>query len=247
MRIIKLGGNEIDSTPFLEEFAQVAAAQEQTPVVVHGGGKEIAALQKKLAIEPRFIDGLRVTDEASLQVVEMVLGGTINKRLVRALNSAGAQAIGLTGADLNLMRCEPLRIEQGDLMFVGSITRVNVEALLLFVERRIIPVVAPIGFGADGRPYNINADHVALALATATDADALMFVTNVAGVKIAGSVVQQLTPDDIDRHIASEEISGGMVPKVRAASEALKAGVKSVVICDLNGLQNGTGTVISRR
>ena len=246
MQVIKLGGNEIDSAEFLQNFAQIVAAEEHAPIVVHGGGKEIAALQERLGIVPRFISGLRVTDEASLQIVEMVLGGTINKRLVRTLSNAGAQAIGLTGADLSLLRCEPLRIQQGELMFVGTITKVNVDALKLFTGRRIIPVVAPIGFGADGRAYNINADHAALAIATAADAEALVFVTNVPGVAIDGAVVERLRVEDVEAHIASGQIRNGMVPKARAAAEALAAGVRAVRICDLNGLRGGTGTTITR-
>ncbi len=244
MNVIKLGGNEIDSPEFLQQFAQIIATQSSPPIIVHGGGKEIAALQTRLGIAPRFVEGLRVTDEASLQIVEMVLGGTINKRLVRTLNNAGAQAIGLSGADLNLMRCEPLRIQQGDLLFVGSITHVNADALKLFMKEHIVPVIAPIGVGSDGHAYNINADHVALAVAKAMNADALIFVTNVPGVQLNGAIVSQLTPAEIDEHIASGQISGGMIPKVKSAVEAISAGVKSVVICDLDGLRNGTGTVI---
>jgi acetylglutamate kinase len=244
--VIKLGGNEIDSPEFLSAFAQIIAAQAEPRVIVHGGGKEIAALQAKLGIESRFIEGLRVTDEASLQIVEMVLGGSINKRLVRTFNLAGAQAIGLTGADINLLRAEPLKVAGGDLGYVGHITQVNTATLDQFIAQKTLPVIAPIGFGFDGHAYNINADHAALAIAKAMNAGAIQFVTNVPGVKIDGAVVAQLTPGEIEAHIASGQISGGMVPKVRSATEAIAAGVHRVVICDLDGLKNGRGTIISR-
>jgi acetylglutamate kinase len=242
--VIKLGGNEIDSPDFLAVFAGIIAAMAEPPIIVHGGGKEIAALQAKLGIETRFIEGLRVTDDASLAIVEMVLGGSINKRLVRTFNLAGAQAIGLSGADVNLMRAEPLKVTGGDLGYVGQITQVNTAALQMFLAQKMLPVIAPIGFGFDGHAYNINADHAALAVAKALNADALQFVTNVPGVKIDGAVAWRLTPGEIEAHIASGQIGGGMVPKVRSATDAIAAGVRRVVICDLDGLKNGEGTAI---
>ena len=247
INVIKLGGNEIDAPDFLQAFAQIVAEQTAPPIIVHGGGKEVTALGTKFGLVEQRIEGLRVTDVAYLQVVEMVLGGTINQRLVRTLNLAGAQAIGLSGADVNLMRAEPLRVAGGDLGFVGHVTQVNASVLQMFLAQRIVPVVAPIGFGFDGHPYNINADHAALAVATALNADALMFVTNVPGVKIDGAIVSQLTPAEIEAHIASGQISGGMVPKVRSATQAIAAGVRAVVICDLDGLRNKSGTVIKRQ
>jgi acetylglutamate kinase len=243
--VIKLGGNEIDSPDFLAGFARIVAAMQELPIIVHGGGKEIAALQTRLGIEARFIEGLRVTDDASLAIVEMVLGGSINKRLVRTFNLAGAQAIGLSGADVNLLRAEPLKVTGGDLGYVGHITRVNTAALQMFLAQQMLPVIAPIGFGFDGHAYNINADHAALAVANALYADALQFVTNVPGVQIDGAVALRLTPSEIEAHIASGQISGGMVPKVRSATDAIAAGVRRVVICDLDGLKNGKGTAIS--
>lgn len=247
IRVIKLGGNEIDSAEFLAGFARSVAAQREPPIIVHGGGKEIAALQARMGIEARFIDGLRVTDAASLQIVEMVLGGTINQRLVRTFAQAGAQAIGLSGADLCLLRTEPLKVEGGDLGFVGRITGVNATALHMFLAQKIVPVIAPIGFGVDGGAYNINADHVALAISTALNADALLFVTNVPGVRIDGAIAAKLTAAEAEAHIASGQISGGMVPKVRAALEAVAGGVPSVVICNLEGFEQGKGTALSRR
>jgi acetylglutamate kinase len=224
---------------------QAVAAAPVPPVLVHGGGREITALGNQLGMTEQRIEGLRVTDAAYLQVVEMMLGGIINKRLVRALGMAGTQAIGLTGADLNLMRAEKLAHAGGDLGFVGHIVSVNAKALRAFVESGIVPVVAPIGFGLDGSAYNINADHAALAIARETTADALMFVTNVPGVRLDGAITPHLSPADVEAHIASGQISGGMVPKVRSAVEAVAAGVRSVVICDLDGLRRGGGTVIS--
>ncbi|MBI5879458.1 MAG: acetylglutamate kinase [Chloroflexi bacterium] len=246
LNVIKLGGNEIDSAEFLSAFVQAVAAAPEPPVLIHGGGKEITALGNRLGMVEKRIEGLRVTDADYLQVVEMMLGGVINKRLVRALNLAGANAIGLTGADLNLMRAEKLLNPHGDLGFVGHITTVNGEAIRMFTSRGIVPVVAPIGFGFDGQPYNINADHAALALAQGVNADALMFVTNVPGVKIDGAVVPHLSLADVEAQIASGQINGGMIPKARSAVEAVSAGVRSVVICDLDGLRrSGGGTIIS--
>lgn len=245
--IIKLGGNEIDLAEFLESFAQIVAALPTPPIIVHGGGKEVTALGTKLGLVERRIDGLRVTDEAYLQVVEIVLVGAINKRLVRTLNRAGVQAVGLSGADASLMRAEPLRHPAGDLGYVGQITQVNTHFLQMLLAQNIVPVIAPIGLGGDGCAYNINADHAALAIAKAMDADALLFVTNVPGVKLDGNVIPQLSAREIEAHIASGQISGGMIPKVRAATDAVAAGVRSVVICDLDGVKNGTGTVVSRQ
>ena len=144
-----------------------------------------------------------------------------------------------------LMRAEKLPHAAGDLGFVGRIVSVNAKALHSFVASGIVPVVAPIGFGLDGSAYNINADHAALAIARETAADALVFVTNVPGVKLDGAVVPHLAPAELEAHIASGQISGGMVPKVRSAVDAVAAGVRSVVICDLDGLRRGGGTVIS--
>jgi acetylglutamate kinase len=246
INIIKLGGNEIDSPEFLQGLVPIVAKQSAPPIIVHGGGKEITALGKQFGLIEKRIEGLRVTDEAYLQCVEMAMGGVINHRLVRTLNMAGAQALGLRGGDVNLLRAEPLKIPQGDLGFVGHITQVNTEFLKLLLSQGIIPVIASIAFGFDGNAYNINADHAALAVAKAMNADALLFVTNVQGVKIDGTVISQLTPNEIKTHIASGQISGGMIPKVKSATEAIEAGVRQVVICDLDGLKNNQGTVIKR-
>jgi acetylglutamate kinase len=244
MNVIKLGGNEIDSPEFLQGLVSIVATQSAPPIIVHGGGKEITALGKQFGLVEQRLEGLRVTDEAYLQCVEMAMGGVINHRLVRTLNMAGAKALGLRGGDVNLLRAEPLKIPQGDLGFVGHITHVNSDFLRMLLAQGIIPVIASIAFGFDGHAYNVNADHAALAVATALNADALLFVTNVKGVMIDGVVVAQLTPHEIQTHIASGQISGGMIPKVTAATEAIAAGVKQVVICDLDGLKNNEGTTV---
>lgn len=245
LNVIKLGGNEIDSPEFLQGLVHITAQQSHSPIIVHGGGKEITALGKQFGLVEQRIEGLRVTDEAYLQCVEMAMGGVINHRLVRSLNMAGASALGLRGGDVNLLRAEPLKIPQGDLGFVGHITQVNTDFLRMLLAQSIIPVIASIAFGFDGHAYNVNADHTASAVAQALNADALLFVTNVKGVMIDGVVVATLTPHEIAKHIASGQISGGMIPKVQAATAAIAAGVQQVVICDLDGLQQNTGTVIT--
>ena len=245
MLVLKVGGNEIDDANFLTGFASAIAKMDETPVVVHGGGKEIADLQVKLGLTPRFVEGLRVTDDASLAIAEMVLSGRVNKRIVAAMLSAGADAIGLSGMDRALIRVEKLQHPSGDLGRVGKVVRVRGEVLCDFTARKIVPVVSPISLGDEGA-YNVNADSVACAVAAALNADAVVFVTNVPGVIQNEQVIASLTARQAESLIKSKVIFGGMIPKVRAALDAVAGGAKAARITNLDGLMNGGGTTLKR-
>ncbi|MFQ6058939.1 MAG: acetylglutamate kinase [Anaerolineae bacterium] len=244
--VIKIGGKEVDNPHFLAQLAEVIRTMEARPVVVHGGGREIARLQERLGIKPRFVEGLRVTDEASLELVQMVLSGLVNKRLVAHLVAAGVEALGLSGVDLGLIRVERMRHPRGDLGRVGQIVEVRGQVLADLLARGIVPVVSPVSLGRDGLTYNVNADHAGLAIARAIGAASLVFVTDVPGVLIEGRVVGQLTATEAGELIASGVIAGGMVPKVRSALEAVADGVQAR-ITDLAGLGQGGGTTFVDR
>ena len=241
MLVLKVGGNEIDDANFLIGFARAVAAMQNTPVIVHGGGKEIADLQVKLGLTPRFVEGLRVTDETSLAIAEMVLSGRVNKRIVATLVRAGVDAIGLSGVDRGVVRVEKMQHPAGDLGRVGKVVSVRSEVLQDFVTRKIVPVVSPISLGADGA-YNVNADSVACAIAGALNADAVVFVTNVAGVIQDGTVIPSLTAREAETLLKSQVIRGGMILKVRAALDAVAGGARAARITNLEGLMNGSGT-----
>ena len=241
MLVLKVGGNEIDDVNFLTGFANAVAKMPETPVVVHGGGKEIADLQLKFGLTPRFVEGLRVTDETSLAIAEMVLSGRVNKRIVVALLNAGADAIGLSGVDRGIVRVEKMQHPGGDLGRVGKVIGVRGEALQEFVAKKIVPVVSPISLGDEGT-YNVNADSVACAIAATMNADAVVFVTNVAGVMQNDQVIPTLTAKEAEMLIKSQVIKGGMIPKVRAALDAIAGGAKAARITNLESLMNGSGT-----
>jgi acetylglutamate kinase len=242
--VLKIGGNELDDPAFVADLARVVARMQPAPVLVHGGGKEIGAIQRALGGEPRFVGGLRVTDEAALQAAEMVLCGSVSTRLVAALIAAGADAQGLSGVDRALIRVEQARHPEGDLGRVGSPVAVRAEVLRSLLDQAVVPVVAPISLGPGGT-YNVNADEVAGAIAAALGDAEVVFVTNVPGVIAGGAVAPQLSRLEIAAWIADGTISGGMVPKVRAALTALEAGVRSARITNLAGLGQGIGTVIT--
>jgi len=243
--VLKIGGNELDTPGFLDDLAAVVAAMASLPVVVHGGGKEIARLQQELGLTPRFVEGLRVTDEASLRVAEMVLSGLVNKRLVAAFITAGVRALGLSGVDLGLIRVEKMQHPTRDLGRVGRVVAVRGEVLEGFLSQGIVPIVSPISAGADGLTYNVNADHAAVALARAIGAEALVFITNVPGVLVHDQPAARLTIDEAQALIAEGTITGGMIPKVQSALEAIEAGVREARITDLAGMRKGGGTTIS--
>jgi acetylglutamate kinase len=244
MFVLKVGGNEIDDASFLTGLAHAVAAMEDAPVVVHGGGKEIAELQVKFGLTPHFVEGLRVTDDISLAIAEMVLSGSVNKRIVAKLVNAGVDAIGLSGVDRGVVRVEKMAHPAGDLGRVGKVVGVRGEVLQEYVEQHIVPVISPISLGVEGA-YNVNADSVACAIASALNASALVFVTNVAGVMRDERVIPTLTARETNALIRSQVIRGGMIPKVRAALDAISSGARTARITDLEGLSNGGGTLFS--
>ncbi|SOH94240.1 N-acetylglutamate kinase [Monaibacterium marinum] len=244
--VVKFGGHAMSDDAAMERFARDIVLMKQCnvhPVVVHGGGPQINQMLERLSIKSEFIDGKRVTDKATVEVVEMVLAGRINKQIVQAINDQGGRAVGLSGKDANLIVCEKAtktrkdpesNIEKVlDLGFVGEPVEVNPEVLKVFTDSDFIPVVAPIGTGRNGETFNINGDTAAGALAGAMKADRLLLLTDVAGVKDAeGDVVTRLTPDDVRRLTDQGVIAGGMIPKTETALHAMERGVGAVVILD---------------
>ncbi len=243
--VIKISGHELDSPEYLAEFAGIIRELNAPTVIVHGGGKEISLLQQQLAIETKFVDGVRVTDAASLSVVEMVLCGTINKRLVRTLVNAGVNALGLSGVDAGMISASKLIYGAVDMGFTGEVTAVRVDLLLNLLDLGIVPVVAPICLG-DENNFNVNADHVAGAIAGALDAERIVFLSNVEGVLLNGALIEHLTPAETEVLIADGTIFGGMIPKVRTALGALDDEVQQAVITNLTGLWQGGGTVFTK-
>lgn len=243
--VVKVSGHEIDDPLFLAGFARTIASMESPVVIVHGGGREISDLQKKMGIEPRYVDGLRITDASSLAIVEMVLCGTINTRLVRILVSAGVDALGMSGVDRGIIRATKMRHGSDDMGFTGNVGAVRGEVLEDLLASGITPVIAPVCLGDDSA-YNVNADHVAGAVAGAVSADRVVFLTNVPGVLRDGSVIESLTTQQTDELISDGTIFGGMIPKVRTALSALANGARSAVITDLEGLRMGRGTVFTQ-
>jgi acetylglutamate kinase len=243
--VVKYGGNAMQGgVP--QHFAQDIVLMKQTgidPVVVHGGGPQIGSMLKRLAIPSNFVDGLRVTDEAAIEVVEMVLTGSINKQIVTGINAAGGRAVGISGKDGNLViarklertKLDPhtLQSKPVDLGFVGEPEAVNAEVLRTIIDSALIPVVAPIGVGRKGETYNINADTVAGAVASAMAATRLILLTDVEGVlDTSGKRIRKLPVADARALIANGTISGGMIPKIETAIEAVEGGVKAAVILD---------------
>ncbi len=244
--VIKYGGHAMGDAEMAKLFARDIVLLRQVggnPVVVHGGGPQIGAMLERLKIESTFIDGLRVTDEETVNVVEMVLSGAINKNIVAGINSAGGLAVGLSGKDGNLIRAEKLRRTKKDpesnierildLGLVGEPDEINPHVLEAFEESDITPVIAPIGAGPNGETFNINADTVAGAIAGATQAKRLIMLTDVTGVLDAdGNLIEELRVAEARRAIGDGTISGGMIPKVETCIDAVMGGVAGAVICD---------------
>lgn len=231
--VIKLGGHAMGSDEAMESFARDVVLMRQVgvnPVVVHGGGPMINAMLKKLAIQSEFVNGKRVTDAATVEVVEMVLSGIVNKRIVQAINRQGGQAVGLSGKDADLIVCDQTH---PDLGFVGTPDDVNPRILNTLFEKDMIPVIAPIGAGRNGETFNINGDTAAGAVAAALKADRLLLLTDVSGVKNAdGEVLTELKAEQIREMTRSGVIAGGMIPKTETALAAIDGGVRAVVILD---------------
>ncbi len=232
--VVKFGGNAMGDEAAMAEFARDVVLMRQVgvnPVVVHGGGPMINEMLEKLGIKSEFVRGKRVTDKATVEVVEMVLCGLVNKRIVQAIMDAGGRAVGISGKDDDLMVCV---VDDPELGFVGRPVEMNVQVLRDLYTAGIIPVVAPVATGmADNETFNVNGDTAAGAIAGALKADRLLLLTDVSGVKNAGGdVVTQMTPEDVRAMMAEGVISGGMIPKTETALAALDAGVRAVVILD---------------
>ena len=244
--VIKYGGNAMESEELKTGFARdivLMKAVGINPVVVHGGGPQIGDLLKRLSIESHFIDGMRVTDAQTMDVVEMVLGGQVNKDIVNLINRHGGSAIGLTGKDAELIRAKKLTVTRKtpemtqpeiiDIGQVGEVVGVNTDLLNLLVKGDFIPVIAPIGVGEEGETYNINADTVAGALAGALNAKRMLLLTDVRGVLDKnGELIRQMTLAEAREAIASGVATGGMIPKLETAMAAVRSGVEAVVILD---------------
>ncbi|AOS96280.1 Acetylglutamate kinase [Microbulbifer aggregans] len=244
--VVKFGGNAMVDEALQNSFARDIILMKlvgMNPVVVHGGGPQIGGLLDKLNIESRFVDGMRVTDSETMDVVEMVLGGTVNKQIVNLINKNGGRAVGITGKDGLLIRARKLQIQSEtaglhaseiiDIGHVGEVEHVDTAVIDMLIHGDFIPVIAPIGVGEDGASYNINADLVAGKVAEYLHAEKLMLLTNVAGLQDKnGEVLTGLTTLQVDGLIADGTIYGGMLPKIACALDAVKAGVTSAHIID---------------
>jgi acetylglutamate kinase len=243
--LIKVGGHQINDHDFLTELAATVRDLAEPVALVHGGGTEISELQTLMGIEPRYIDGVRITDPASLTVVEMVLCGVVNTRLVRYLVSSGIDAIGLSGVDRGLVRAVKMNHADQNMERTGAVTEVRGEILKEMLAAGLTPVIAPVCLGSDDHTsYNVNADHVAGAAAGAIHASRIVFLTNVDGVLVNGERAARLDRTEAEALIHRGVISGGMIPKVRTAFAALQYGVPQAVITSLSGLKSHGGTVL---
>jgi|TARA_B110000908_G_scaffold144396_1_gene173961 acetylglutamate kinase len=231
--VIKLGGHAMGSDEAMAIFARDVVLMQQVganPVIVHGGGPMINAMLDRLNIPSEFVDGKRVTDAATMEVVEMVLSGLVNKRIVQAIGAQGGRAVGLSGKDAQLITCTQTNPELG---FVGTPSVVDQTILEDLFNSNIIPVIAPLGVGENGETFNINGDTAAGAIAGALKADRLLLLTDVAGVKNAdGEVLTEMTASQIRELTADGTIAGGMIPKTETALDAIDKGVRAVVILD---------------
>ncbi|HZV99385.1 MAG TPA: acetylglutamate kinase [Methylophilaceae bacterium] len=241
--VIKYGGNAMTDPALKESFASDVVLLKlvgMNPVVVHGGGPQINELLDKIGKKGEFVQGMRVTDEETMDVVEMVLGGQVNKEIVHMINRHGGKAVGLTGQDGNFIRAQKLLMpnkdkpdQMIDIGAVGEITSIDPSLINFLDQGDFIPVIAPIGVGPDGETYNINADVVAGKLAEILGAEKLILLTNTPGVlDKAGNLLTGLTPKQIDGLVEDGTLSGGMLPKISSALDAARSGVKSVHIID---------------
>lgn len=244
--VVKFGGNAMTDPELNSKFARDIVLMKlvgMNPVVVHGGGPQIGKLLERLNIESSFVDGMRVTDSQTMDVVEMVLGASVNKEIVSSINQHGGKAIGITGKDGNLIGAKKLHITRKtpemdapeiiDIGHVGEVTYINKGVIDTLVEGGFIPVIAPIGVDKDGNSYNINADIVAGKMAEVLQAEKLMLLTNVAGLQDKqGNVLTGLSAKAVDELIEDGTIYGGMLPKIQCALDAVKAGVKTSHIID---------------
>jgi len=250
VEVLKIGGNQLDDPAFIAGLAQSVKALVEAgnvPVIVHGGGKTIRGLQEKFGIVPRTLGGLRITDDLTMQLVAMALIGSANVNLVAALVLAGVDAQGFNGADRCLLRSEPMTHPDGDLGRVGKITAVRAEVIHTALAAKVVPVIAPVSLAADGGFHNVNADQAAGAVAAALGADRVVFLTDVPGV-LKGSPAEKIDhirSTDAAALIKDGIVKDGMAVKLGAALDALSAGVKKALITNLDGLRDGSGTLVS--
>lgn len=266
--VIKYGGSAMGDEKLADLFAQDVALLKQVginPIVVHGGGPQISQMLDKLQIKTSFIDGLRVTDQTTVEVVEMVLSGSINKSIVSRINKCGSMAVGISGKDGNMINARKLRrsksdpdsnIEQIlDLGFVGEPTSVNPDLLVVMEESNVIPVIAPIGIGSNGETYNINADSAAGAIASALGASKLIMLTDVPGIlNKSKELVSKVSVSDAKKMLQDKTVTGGMIPKVETCLDAISNHTESAHILDGRiphvllleiFTEGGSGTMIS--
>ena len=244
--VVKYGGHAMVDPKLAQQFARDMVMLKVcglNPIVVHGGGPQINKMLDKLEVQPEFRDGLRVTDEATMSVVEMVLSGSINKSIVASIQQAGGRAVGISGKDGNLMIAKKLTKEKTDpetgktveidFGFVGEPVKINTGILETIMKNDAIPVIAPVGVGRDGETFNVNADTAAGAIAAATRAKRLLLLTDVAGVLDKDkNLISELKVGDLPGLIANGTITGGMIPKVESAADVVKSGVEGVIILD---------------
>jgi len=267
--VLKYGGAAMVGDALQSSFAKDVVLMKlvgMNPVVVHGGGPQIGDVLARIGKKSEFVEGMRVTDRETMDVVEMVLGGLVNKQIVNLIGSHGGRAVGLTGKDGNLIRAKKLTLRRDspelkaaeiiDIGHVGEVTHIDPSVVDMLVQGDFIPVIAPIGMGEDGQSYNINADLVAGKVAETLNAEKLILLTNTPGVLDAeGELLTNLDIDDVKKFIADDTIKGGMLPKVRCALEAVNNGVRSATISDgrvqhavllETFTREGVGTMISR-
>lgn len=244
--VIKYGGNAMENEELKNSFARdvvLMKAVGMNPIVVHGGGPQIGDLLSRLNIESHFVDGMRVTDGETMDVVEMVLGGLVNKEIVALINRNGGKAIGLTGKDANFIRARKLEVKRSspevqkseiiDIGHVGEVSSVDASVINMLTQSDVIPVIAPIGVGDNGSSYNINADLVAGKVAEELGAEKLILLTNISGLQDKqGKVLTGLSTQQVDALIADGTIYGGMLPKIQCALNAVNNGVQSAHIID---------------
>ena len=259
MQVLKIGGNELDDPGFLAGLAAYVAgtaastgstslsrsAQAVPPIIVHGGGRAIVALEQKVGLQSTKVDGHRVTAREMISVVQMALSGQTNKQIVTALLAAGVDAIGLSGVDGGILRCLKKHHPTADLGYVGEISQVRTDLLRHFTSLGLTVVLSPLSLGFDGYTYNVNADDAASAVALALRAERLTFVSNVPGVLRDGRILPHLTPNQTETLISSGVITDGMVPKVRAALATIAQGVPQTQIVNLAGLLSNSGTIFT--
>lgn len=243
--VIKYGGNAMTEPHLKNSFARDIVLLKQVglqPIVVHGGGPQIGELLSELGKESKFIEGMRVTDQETMDVVEMVLGGKVNKEIVHLISQQGGHAVGLSGKDGDLIHAKQLKLSQSDsqstpselidLGHVGEVSGINPAILNTFLDSNIIPVIAPIGVGENGETYNINADSVAASIASVVKSEKLILLTNTTGVMDGETLLTGLSPDQVEKLMENKVIYGGMIPKIRCAVDALQSGVHTAHIID---------------